>query len=140
MSPTDRESGPIAEAAFPTSPHHKKQVNYDLSGLTPSGSGSAAVSSQQVNWWEVHSYVTPVLEAVGTWPMAGTPEWCELADDDPRKTAALFDAAQHWALRVETCQTAQCEASHSLSAAADWSGIATKALYRRIAYIPREIA
>jgi hypothetical protein len=57
--------------------------------------------------------------------MAGTPQWCELADDDPRKTAALFDAARHWALRIETFQIAECEASHAISAAADWSAIAS---------------
>ena len=53
--------------------------------------------------------------------MAGTPAWCALDDTDPVKLAALLDAAQHWALRVETCQTAECEASHAISAAFDWA-------------------
>ncbi|OCB14200.1 hypothetical protein A5717_11625 [Mycolicibacterium porcinum] len=56
--------------------------------------------------------------------MLGTPQWCALADDDPRKLAALFDAAQHWALRVETSQEGQCQAAQAISAAADWSAIA----------------
>ena len=58
--------------------------------------------------------------------MAGTPAWCALADDDPAKLAALLDAAQHWALRVDICQQAQCEAGHAVSAAADWSEIARR--------------
>jgi hypothetical protein len=82
--------------------------------------------SQQVCWWEVHLFVASYLDAVGSWPMAGTPEWCELDDSDPRKRAALLDAARHWALRVETSQQAECEASHDISAAADWSAIAQR--------------
>src|SRR5262249_27576247 len=39
------------------------------------------VSSQQVSWWDVHEYVAPFLEAVGDWPPAGSPAWCQLADD-----------------------------------------------------------
>jgi hypothetical protein len=84
----------------------------------------SAVSSQQVNWWDVHLFVEALLAEVGSWPTAGTPEWCSLANDDPRKWAALLDAAQHWALRVETCQVAECEASHAVSAAVDWSAFA----------------
>jgi hypothetical protein len=66
--------------------------------------------------------------------MAGTPEWCALDDNDPVKTAALFDAAQHFALRVETCQQAQCDASRAVSGAADWSAIAKEALVLRAFY------
>jgi hypothetical protein len=100
--------------------------------------GSAAVS-----WWSVHEWVTRHLESVGTWPMAGTPEWVALPDDDPRKLAALLDAAQHWALRVETAQQAECEASRAVSAAADWSAIARDRLRHTNAvasgaYIPRK--
>jgi Protein of unknown function (DUF2742) len=80
--------------------------------------------SQQVSWWDVHEHVAPLLDQVGSWPAVGTPAWCLLNDDDPVKVAALYDAAQHWALRVETCQQAECEASHDISAAGDWSAIA----------------
>ena len=84
----------------------------------------SAVSSQQVNWWTVHKFIAAVLDQVNDWPMLGTPAWCSLSHDDPRKWAALLDAAQHWALRVDTCQVAECEASHAISGAADWSAIA----------------
>jgi len=41
-----------------------------------------------------------------------------------RRQAALLDAAQHWALRVETCQEAQADASRAVSVALDWSALA----------------
>jgi Protein of unknown function (DUF2742) len=82
-----------------------------------------SIECQQVSFWSVHEFISPVLARVGSWPMAGTPEWAALGGDDPRKLAALLDAAQHWALRVETCQEAQCQASRDVSAAADWSAV-----------------
>jgi Protein of unknown function (DUF2742) len=100
------------------------------------------MTSQQVSWLSVHELVTAVTNQVNDWPMLGTPAWCSLAHDDPRKWAALLDGAQHWALRVETCQEAAAEASHDISAAADWSAVA-RADRRRVhavasgAYIPR---
>jgi hypothetical protein len=78
-------------------------------------------SSQQVCWWPVHEFAQ--RECVPGHPMVGTPAWCELADDNPAKLAACVDAAQHWALRVETCQQAECQASRAISASADWSAI-----------------
>jgi hypothetical protein len=77
-----------------------------------------------VSWWPVHEYVEPLLTEAGSFPMVGTWEWHDLPDDDPRKLAAIFDAAQHWALRIETSQAAMGKASHDISAAADWSNIA----------------
>jgi hypothetical protein len=62
--------------------------------------------------------------------MVGTPEWCALESSDPRKLAALYDAAQHHALRVETAQAARAEASRAVAGAADWAAIAIE-LYRR---------
>jgi hypothetical protein len=97
------------------------------------------MGSPQVSWWSVHQWVQPYLDAAGSLPMAGTPEWCDLDDTDPRKAVALLDAAQHWSLRVETCQHAHAQASHAVSAAANWSAIATEIFRRRGAYIPREI-
>jgi hypothetical protein len=75
--------------------------------------------------------------------MVGTPAWCALPDTDPAKLAALLDAARHWALRVDSCQQALCEASHDISAAADWHAIsntitAHRAARRSSAYIPRK--
>ncbi len=80
--------------------------------------------NQQVSWWDVHEFVAPYLDAAA--PMAGTPAWCDLPDTDPAKWAALLDAARHWALRVETCQQAECEASQAISAAYDWAAISVE--------------
>jgi hypothetical protein len=84
--------------------------------------------NQQTSFWEVHRVVAPYLDAVGSWPLIGTPAWVDLADDDPRKLASLFDAARHWALRLEMCQESECEASHAISASMDWGAIARRAL------------
>ena len=82
------------------------------------------IGSRSVSWWSVHEYVAPRLAEVDSWPMVGTPTWCALHDDDPIKLAAIFDAAQHWALRIETAQEAMAEASHEISGVADWSATA----------------
>lgn len=95
------------------------------------------MSGQQVSWWDVHEFVGAVLDQVDDWPMVGTPAWCLLAHDDPRKWAALLDGAQHWALRVDACQEARCEASRAISAAPlftnsgdpiNWGGIGRERL------------
>ena len=83
-----------------------------------------ATSSQQVAWWEVHEFVIAHLQ-VEHWPMVGSPDWCELDDDDPAKLAAVLDAGQHMALRIE-CQQAYADAGSEISAAADWSHIAQR--------------
>jgi hypothetical protein len=73
--------------------------------------------------------------------MAGTPEWCALGDDDPRKLAALLDSARHWALRLETCQGRLAQTSRDISAAENWSAAADRITARRnSAYVPREVA
>ena len=95
------------------------------------------VSSRAVSWYPVHEYVQPVLNRIGPHPMVGTPEWCALPDDSPAKIAAVFDAAQHWALRIETCQEARAEASKAIAVAEDWPAIADEIRGRRDAYIRR---
>ena len=95
---------------------------------------NAAISSQQVSWFEVHEFVEPFLDVAGAWPMAGSPEWVALGSDDPVKLAALLDAAQHWALRVETYQQALADASRDISAAEDWSGVAREIKGRKEFY------
>lgn len=80
-------------------------------------------ASQQVSWWSVHTFVAAILNQVNGWPMLGTPAWCALACDDPRKWAALLDGAQHWSLHVETCQEAHADASRAVSGAVDWAAL-----------------
>lgn len=83
-----------------------------------------ATRSQQVSWWSVHEFVTAVLNQVNDWPAAGTPAWCSLANDDPRKWAAVLDGGRHHALRLELNQEVRAAASWAISAAADWPEVA----------------
>ena len=109
--------------------------------MNSSSTARRGVPSQQVAWYEVHTYVAPILEAVGSWPMAGTPEWCALPDSDPAKLAALLDASRHWSVHLDSLQEASAEASRDVSGAADWSAVATAIFsHHNNAYIPREVA
>lgn len=83
-----------------------------------------ARASQQVSWSDVHAFVLPKLVLAGDWPMIGSPAWCDLDGRDRAKWASVLDAAQHWALRIEHLQQAECESSHDISAAEDWSKLA----------------
>jgi|SRR5277367_5405212 len=94
---------------------------------TPTINTAYRAASRAVSWWSVTEFVEPWLERAGGWPIAGTPDWCALGDDDSAKLAAVLDYARHWALRVETEQEAHAEASRDVSAAADWPAIAVEA-------------
>lgn len=95
------------------------------------------LDSRTVDWWSVHTHVQPLLQEVECWPMVGTLPWQYLPTDDPAKLAAIFDAARHWALRVDTAQATVAEASRAISTSADWSKISQS---RSGVYIPREVA
>lgn len=81
-------------------------------------------SSRQVAWWPVHEFVVHLVAQVGHLPVAGTPAWQALSDDDPRKLLSLAVAGEHYVLRVETAQEAMAEASRAVAAAADWPQVA----------------
>jgi hypothetical protein len=99
------------------------------------------LESPQSSFWDVHMFVDPWIEAVPDWPLLGSPAWCALDSTEPAKWAALLDAAQHWALRLETCQAARAEASRAIAAAADWSaGARWIQRGRGSAYVPRRLA
>ena len=98
---------------------------------------SKVVSSQQVSWCSVHEFVAPWLETVGSWPTVGTPAWCALPDSDAAKIAAVCDAAQHWALRLESCQEARAAASRAASGAVDWSALSREINARSDFYAAR---
>jgi len=94
-------------------------------------------TSSQVCWWRVHEWVTPLLSRVEEWPLAGSPLWDVLADNDPVKLAAVLDGGRHWALRIDTNQEAMAEAGRAISKSADWKGIAHRTANPSSAYIPR---
>jgi hypothetical protein len=101
-----------------------------------------STESQQVTWWAVHEFIAPALSQVSDWPTLGTPAWCNLVRTDPRKWCALLDGAQHWALRLESCQDAPPKA---ISTAVDWKSVRQEIQRRHKAvadgvYIPRVVA
>lgn len=125
-------TGPPGEVGAPTprSAHPTKTTTHtakkEVGCVAPNFSrsdGTSRYASQQVSFAEVLEFVEPLLDSVDTWPMVGTPEWCELATDDPRKVAALYDAARHHALRIETAQIAMADASRSIACATNWSSV-----------------
>lgn len=86
---------------------------------------SAALDSRMVAWWPVWTFVNLIAQQYkGDIPAAGTPAWCALADDDPRKLLACAIEGVHHVLRVEIAQEQRAEASKAVAAAADWSAIA----------------
>lgn len=95
------------------------------------------IEARTVDWWSVHTHVEPLLEEVECWPMVGTLPWQHLPTDDPAKLAAIFDAARHWALRVDTAQAALAEASRNVSESTDWQLVSRT---RSGVYIPRRVA
>lgn len=98
------------------------------------------IESRQIDFYAVHLFVVPLLDEAGSWPLAGSLTWQNLPDDSPIKVAAVLDAGRHWALRVETAQAALAQASHDISAAADWPDIARRIRRRHALYIRRRTA
>lgn len=124
---TSNDGGPVQDRATTTTTAEAVDAGH-RTGLT---------SSQQVSFWSVHEHVAPMLSQVRSWPTVGTPAWCVLDDGDPVKLAALVDAAQHWALRIETCQQARCDASREVACAVDWSAVATGSFVHECFYAAR---
>src|SRR6478672_13556511 len=85
---------------------HPATTTKQEADLNTNGTDRHGLSSQQVAWGTVCEHGAPTLEAVGSWPTAGTPEWVALPADDPAKLAALLDAARHWSLRLDSLQEA----------------------------------
>lgn len=94
---------------------------------TPPRTPTFISASRTVDWWAVHEFVQPFLDSVGTWPTVGTLEWCALPKNDMRRWAAMLDAAQHHALRIDTAQAAMAEAGHAISATTDWAEVGRRA-------------
>jgi Protein of unknown function (DUF2742) len=128
MKPPERERRPLPKAPDPDHNDGTEPSRYRRQATT---------ESRQVNWWTVHEFVGAVLHQVDDWPMLGTPAWCSLAHDDPRKWAALLDGAQHWALRMDSCQEARCEASRAVSGAVDWPALSREIRTRADFYAAR---
>jgi len=120
----NKESPPTNEKGSGECPTPEPSSKPSQVGHAAAINASTASSSPQVSWWSVNEFVSAVLDQVNDWPAAGTPAWCSLTRDDPRKWAAVLDGGRHHALRMETAQEARAEASRDVSGAADWPKIA----------------
>ncbi|OMB93207.1 hypothetical protein A5732_16790 [Mycobacterium colombiense] len=89
-----------------------------------------------MSFWSVHEHVQPFLDLVGSWPQVGSPAWCAL-EEGPVRLAALLDAAQHWALRLELCQEARAQASQAIAGALDWPEVSREIHARSEFYAAR---
>lgn len=98
------------------------------------------VGSRTIDWWPVHLFVVPLLDEVRSWPLVGSLTWQQLESDDPAKVAAIYDAARHHALRIDTAQAALADASRAVSKAADWPQVSREIRRRSGVYLPREVA
>jgi hypothetical protein len=110
------------------------------SGRTTDYSQHSALlsGSQQVTWWDVYTFCRSIIRQIldpdeddagrfiARGPVAGTPQWAALDDDDPLKLAACLAYSPHHALRIEAAQTGRAEASQDISAAADWGAVGNR--------------
>lgn len=102
------------------------------------------MTGSRVDWQAVRSFVHRLaagVEHTGL-PVAGTPEWCALADCDPRKVLAVLAAGSRWALEQELDQiedqyTARKAAAIAVAQARDWARVAQRIRGRDAAYIER---
>lgn len=82
-----------------------------------------------IAWDPVRDFTYRVLGGRTTTIIAGTPEWCALADDDPRKVTALIIAGSRWCLEEEIAELhsrwdAEKAAALEIAAARDWVAVA----------------
>ena len=121
--PADDETHPSAENFVATLAEATNDKELAFPG---SGRGNDTTANRQVAWWPVHEFLAAALAQAncGPLPLAGTPAWGVLADDDPAKLLALAVAGEHAALRWETEQQQRAEASKAVAAAVDWPQLA----------------
>jgi hypothetical protein len=117
----------------------------NIDAVTRSQSGAGYPASQQVSWFDTFTFAANIAAQHGlslsldhaSLPLAGTPQWCGMADDDARKLMALILGGVREALYYDARQASMAEASREISQAADWSRISRP---RSAVYIPREVA
>jgi hypothetical protein len=121
-------------------------INGEVTGLTWVGTIFVkSIASMQVSWWDCHVFMAEMVQQAncGPVPWPGTPAWCAIPDDDPRKLLALAGFGVYQAVSVDAWQDATAEAGSEISAGENWSAIARSNLQRYNAlrsgaYIPRK--
>jgi hypothetical protein len=97
------------------------------------------IESRQVAWWPVHEFVQSRIPTVTSWATVGTPSWCQLADDDPAKLAAVLDAGRRYALHLDVAQQELASASREIASAENW-GTQARRIINQHRRIPRRAA
>lgn len=107
--------------------------------------GAGSPASRQVNWFETYTYATALAAQHGLaldhrdLPIAGSLQWCGMADTDARKLLSLVLRGVQAAVADDARQEALAEASREVSTTADWSAVAQRVRSGRgAAYIPME--
>ena len=121
--PPDEGNWP-PRASEPRGSHHQRPPSNRVPPILVVQTDAPAPVIPAGPWWTVHEFVAPSSQRPVRGRWSAPPNGALLDDDDPRKIAAIFDSARHWALRIETCQEAYADAGSEISAAADWSRIA----------------
>lgn len=99
--------------------------------------------NRQIAWYETLLFAQRFAAGQGVdldpLLLAGTPQWCRLADDDPAKLAALVAGGVREALRNDTRQAATAESSREIAQMFPWAELGRRVSARRgHAYIPRQ--
>ncbi|BBY19020.1 DUF2742 domain-containing protein [Mycolicibacterium litorale] len=103
---------------------------------TPASTGGGTPASRQVNWFETFRYASRIAAEHGVvlnhraLPVAGTLQWCGMADNDARKLLSLILGGVREALTNDARQEAIADAGREISTAAPWSRIAQQQLER----------
>jgi len=107
-----------------------------------SDSADYGTACREVDWYAVAVFAESLLTRFDRLPTPGTPSWSALSDRDPVKLAAVISVARFWAFDASCRQDAEIQASHAVSAAADWGAISRYLrdeadFYRRALYLKR---
>lgn len=89
------------------------------------------MTGRQVDWYPVFRYASQIAIQQGlvldhrALPVAGTPSWCGLPDDDARKLLALLLGGVREALSNDAHQEALQQAGTDVHGGDDWSWLAS---------------
>ena len=100
-------------------------------------------ASREISWYSTflfaERYASDHDVALDNLPIAGTPAWCGMPDDDARKLLALVLGGVREALNHDAAQAQLIDASHEVAAAAKWIYDHDRFITNRgDAYIPRK--
>ncbi|KUI37597.1 hypothetical protein AU195_18285 [Mycobacterium sp. IS-1496] len=104
---------------------------------TPASTGGGTPPSRQVNWYETFRYAAHVAAQRGValdhreLPIAGTLQWCGMADTDARKLLSLILGGVREAITNDARQDAVRDAGEAVWEGEDWSDAARQLLRRR---------